>query len=223
MVQFVKDELQMHTLDSTAEWFLRLNGFFTVLNFVVHPVEPDEGTVQRTDADVLGIRFPDRREVVGGDPLIDHTAFQDAPRTIFVISEVKTGRCSLNGPWSRREDENVLNVLHSFGRISPVALNEVAEGLYQSGRFQSGRFEARLLCFGASTTNLPGGVLQFTWDQVFGFIHDRYKAFWRLKKQNQQWPPIGRFLWNECKERERDAYISAMLAAFKVPNAEQIR
>ena len=34
----------MPTLDSTAEWFLRLNGFFTVLNFVVHPVEPSEGT-----------------------------------------------------------------------------------------------------------------------------------------------------------------------------------
>jgi hypothetical protein len=34
----------MPTLDSTAEWFLRLNGFFTVLNFVVHPVEPNEGT-----------------------------------------------------------------------------------------------------------------------------------------------------------------------------------
>jgi hypothetical protein len=27
------------TLDSLAQWFLRLNGFFTILNFVVHPVE----------------------------------------------------------------------------------------------------------------------------------------------------------------------------------------
>jgi hypothetical protein len=209
----------MPTLDSTAEWFLRLNGFFTVLNFVVHPVEPDEGTVQRTDADVLGIRFPHRQEIVGGNPLIDHAAFQDAARPIFVIAEVKTGRCSLNGPWSRREDENVLNVLRSFGNIAPVALNEVAEALYQNGRFQSEQFEARLLCFGASSDpNLSGGVLQFTWDQVFGFIYDRYKTFWRVKRQNQQWPPIGRFLWNECKkENDRDAYVRSMLAAFKVP------
>jgi hypothetical protein len=47
----------MHTLDSAAEWFLRLNGFLTVLNFVVHPVETEEGTQQRTDADVLGVRL----------------------------------------------------------------------------------------------------------------------------------------------------------------------
>jgi hypothetical protein len=207
----------MHTLDSTAEWFLRLNGFLTVLNFVVHPVEPDEGTVQRTDADVLGIRFPHRQEIVGGNPLIDHAAFQNARRPIFVIAEVKTGRCSLNGPWSRQEDENVQNVLRSFGGIAPTALNEIAAALYQSGRFQSEQFEARLTCFGASpSANLPEGVLQFTWNEVFGFVHDRYKTFWRLKRQNQQWPPIGRFMWDQCRDQERENYVGGMLKAFKV-------
>jgi|ERR1035437_9225841 hypothetical protein len=206
-----------YTLDVAAEWFLRLNGFLTVLNFVVHPVGPREGTVQRTDADVLGVRFPHRHEVVGGDPLIDHDAFHGAPRTLFVISEVKSGRCSLNGPWSRPEDENVLNVLRSFGPISPEELDEVAQQLYENGRFQSERFEARLLCFGSSTSNLPVGVLQFTWEQVFGFIHDRYRTFWQPKKQNQQWPAIGQFLWKECKKGERDDFVSAMLEHFKVP------
>jgi hypothetical protein len=210
----------MHTLDSVAEWFLRLNGFFTVLNFVVHPVEPDEGTVQRTDADVLGVRFPNREEIVGGNPLTDHPAFQESSRQMLVIAEVKTGRCRMNGPWTQREDENVFNVLRSFGNFAPVALKEVSDALYQTGYFQSDHFEAKLLCFGATRSgDLPDGVLQFTWDQVFGFIHDRYKAFWRVKCQNQQWPPIGRFLWDECRERDRAAYLTAMLAAFKVPNA----
>lgn len=206
----------MHSLDSTAEWFLRLNGFFTVLNFVIHPVEAEEGTVQRTDADVLGIRFPHRHEVVGGVPLFDHEAFQKASRPIFAISEVKTGRCSLNGAWSHPERENILNLMRSFGKLAPIDIKDVAAALYQSGRFESELFEARLLCFGASTANLPSGVLQFTWGEVFGFIHDRYRTFWQQKKQNQQWPPVGRFLWSECRKRERDDYVKAMLAAFKV-------
>jgi hypothetical protein len=210
----------MHSLDSAAEWFLRLNGFFTVLNFVVHPVEPEEGTQQRTDADVLGIRFPNRLEIVGGNPLLDHEAFQGAPRPIFIIAEVKTGRCSLNGPWTRQEDDNVANVLRSFGCIAPESLKAVSDALYKDGHFQSAEIEARLLCFGARrSTDLPAGALQFTWEQVFGFIYDRYQTFWRVKRQNRQWPPIGRFLWDECRNQERDAYVPAMLKAFNVPAA----
>jgi hypothetical protein len=207
----------MHTLDATAEWFLRLNGFFTVLNFVVHPIEPDEGTVQRTDADVLGIRFAHRREIVSGNPLIDHAPFQDSCRPLFIIAEVKAGLCSLNGPWSRWEDENVQNVLSSFGGVAPELLNKVAGALYENGRFLSEQFEARLVCFGAfPATNLAEDILQFTWAEVFSFIHDRFTTFWRAKKQNQQWPPIGRYLWEHCRDQGRDEYVKAMLKAFKI-------
>lgn len=204
-------------LDSAAEWFLRLNGFFTVQNFIVHPVRSEEGSQQRTDADVLGIRFPKRQEVVGGDPLVDHAAFEDAPRPIFVIAEVKTGRCRLNGPWSRREEENVTNVLRSFGHMSNASHQTISEALYQNGRFQSDGLDARLLCFGATRSeNLSEGILQFTWEEVFGFIFDRYQTFWRSKRQNQQWPPVGRYLWDLSNHQEREPYVQAALTAFGI-------
>ena len=128
----------MHSLDAAAEWFLRLNGFFTVQNFVVHPVRPEEGSRQRTDADVLGIRFPGRQEIVGGRPLVDHAAFRDAHWPIFAIAEVKTGRCRLNGPWTSHEEQNVTNVLRSFGHMSNATFETISEALYQKGRFKSG-------------------------------------------------------------------------------------
>jgi len=207
----------MHHLDAAAEWFLRLNGFFTVQNFIVHPVGPDEGSQQRTDADVLGIRFPKRQEVVAGDPLFDHPVFQEARQPIFVIAEVKAGRCRLNGPWSRREEENVKNVLRSFGEMSPVSFDTVSKAIYDNGRFQADSLDARLVCFGSDRSrDLREGVLQFTWDEVFGFIFDRYQAFWRAKRQNQQWPAIGRFLWDRSKHQERETYIHAMLKEFGV-------
>ena len=207
----------MLSLDSAAEWFLRLNGFFTVLNFVVHPIEPAEGTQQRTDADVLGIRFSHRREIVGGDQLRDHPAFQCSSRTVFVIAEVKAGSCGLNGPWTRSDDENVKNVLGALGCVAPESLKVISDSLCRNGRFESAEIEARLLCFGArSSSGLPTCTLQFTWYEVLGFVYDRYHAFWRVKRQDQQWPPIGRLLWDRCRDREHDAYVHEMLAVFGV-------
>jgi hypothetical protein len=210
----------MPSLDAAAEWFLRLNGFFTVQNFVVHPVKPEEGSQQRTDADVLGLRFPKRQEIVGGDPLVDHPAFEDANLPLLVIGEVKTGRCRLNGPWTRPEQENVLNVLRSFGRMSTAPFEAISKALYENGRFVGDDLEAGLLCFGSDRSReLSEDVLQFTWEEVFGFVFDRYQTFWRAKCQNQQWPPIGRFLWERSKHAERGLYVSSMLKVFGI--AEQ--
>jgi hypothetical protein len=207
----------MHSRDSVAEWFLRLNGFFTVLNFVVHPVERAEGTRQRTDADVLGIRFPHRQEIVGGRPLVDHKDFRGSSRPVLVIAEVKAGRCRLNGPWTRSEDGNVGSVLRSLGCVEPESLKVISDSLYECGCFESTDFEIRLVCFGARlSTELPTGALQFLWSDVFGFVYDRYQEFWRVKRDNQQWPPIGGFLWDKCKGQKRDVYVQEMLNVFSV-------
>jgi hypothetical protein len=42
-------------------WYLRLNGFLTIENFVVHP---DQSREQRTDVDIIGVRFPFRAELL---------------------------------------------------------------------------------------------------------------------------------------------------------------
>ena len=47
--------------ESLTYWYFRLNEFFTIPNFVVHP---DRGSKQRTDIDVFGIRLPNRHELI---------------------------------------------------------------------------------------------------------------------------------------------------------------
>jgi len=47
--------------DTVAYWFFRLNGCSTITNFVVHP---DRRGSQRTDVDVLAVRFPYRHEIL---------------------------------------------------------------------------------------------------------------------------------------------------------------
>ncbi len=51
--------------EKVAYWYFRLNGFLQIENFVVHPTR--QGS-QRTDADLLAIRFPDRKEFLYDDP-----------------------------------------------------------------------------------------------------------------------------------------------------------
>jgi hypothetical protein len=45
--------------DKAAYWYFRLNGFLQIENFVVHP---ERRGSQRTDADLLGVRFRHRAE-----------------------------------------------------------------------------------------------------------------------------------------------------------------
>lgn len=51
--------------EKVAYWYFRLNGFFQIENFVVHPARRGS---QRTDADLLAVRFPHRAERLFDDP-----------------------------------------------------------------------------------------------------------------------------------------------------------
>lgn len=53
----------MNYAEEAAFWYLRLNGFFPITNFVVHK---SRGVLHTTDCDVLGVRLPFVFEEVGG-------------------------------------------------------------------------------------------------------------------------------------------------------------
>lgn len=72
-------------------WYLRLNGFFPITNFVIHQ---SGGIEYPTDCDILGVRFSHVYEEIGGqihdwDETL--TAQVDFNMSAAVIYEVKTG------------------------------------------------------------------------------------------------------------------------------------
>ena len=81
----------MNSSEELAYWYLRLNGFFPMANFVVHR---HQAVQHRSDVDVLAVRFPHVFEEVGGqsgdwDPfLADRLSLE---QVVAVICEVKTG------------------------------------------------------------------------------------------------------------------------------------
>lgn len=178
-------------------WYFRLNGFLAIPNFIVHP---DEGSSQRTDVDIIGIRFPHRQEIVHHEPLEDHSVVVDRTRALLVLAEIKTRQCSLNGPWTRPKDENLRRVLDAVGAFDADTGARVADSLYEKGTWSDRRFTVSLLCLGASHNSglarrYPD-VPQVLWHDVLGFIYQRFKRYRLEKCRHDQWPESGKRLWD---------------------------
>lgn len=195
--------------EALGYWYLRLNGYLTTVNFIVHP---DQGRNQETDADILGVRFPYRAENL-------HQPMKDAPAMIghagqiqVVIAEVKTGRCALNGPWTKPERQNMNRILHAIGPIQSKHVPEAAKNLYEHGYFDHKNISVRLLCLGREaseeiTASYPA-VPQITWRKVTDFIYERFSKYRRQKVSHQQWDAGGHQLWDafeSCRDAEEYA------------------
>jgi hypothetical protein len=122
--------------EKVAYWYFRLNGFFQIENFVVHPARRGG---QRTDADLLAVRFPHRAERlfdVPNDIMADDERRLALSRdwTDVVIAEVKTNQpCTLNGPWTREDRQNVHRVLAAIGCLPPDHIEQAARDIYPAG------------------------------------------------------------------------------------------
>jgi hypothetical protein len=82
--------------ETLAYWYLRLNGFLLLQNFVLHPLAESEGNDKKAaDSDLLAVRFPYVYEETGGqsddwDPRLRTWGFAPEEEIIGLIIEVKT-------------------------------------------------------------------------------------------------------------------------------------
>jgi hypothetical protein len=186
--------------ERVAYWYFRLNGFLQIENFVVHP--GGRGS-QRTDADLLAVRFPHRAEFLHDhqEPMRDDEGtLRLSPEVIdMIIAEVKTNDpCTLNGPWTAKESQNVNRVLAAIGCVPHGLINEAAAGIYRDGDFTHGALRIRLIAVGgvenpALSERFPQ-VVQITWPKIFEFIWHRFRKYRNQKTQVQQWDGQGRLL-----------------------------
>jgi hypothetical protein len=186
--------------EKVAYWYFRLNGFFQFENFVVHP---ERRGGQRTDADLLAVRFPFRAERLFDDP--NDIMADDMQRLALstdlldvVIAEVKTNQpCTLNGPWTRQDRQNVHRVLAAIGCLPADRIEKAAADIYRTGFHRSDTpLRVRLAAVGRDRS---GGlaaeypaVTQLIWTEMLAFIWDRFQHYRQQKKQVDQWDPEGR-------------------------------
>jgi hypothetical protein len=185
--------------EKVAYWYFRLNGFFQIENFVVHPGRRGG---QRTDADLLAVRFPHRAERLFDDPydtMVDDSRLSLSSDQIdVVVAEVKTNQpCMLNGPWTRQDRQNVHRVLAAIGCFPPERIEEAAADIYRAGVHGSNLgLRVRLVAVGRDLSDdlskrYPG-VTQLLWSALLEFIWNRFHTFRHQKMQVDQWDLQGR-------------------------------
>jgi hypothetical protein len=187
-----------------ALWYLRLNGFLSVPNFVLHPTRRGP---QVTEADIIAVRFPHRAEF-DEDPNADDRRFaKRVTKPYFIVAESTSGICKLNDPWTKADAFRY--VLRAFGPVVPDRVPVVAARWVEAGVYSDECIDCALLCFGASEDldlrrRYPS-VDQIPWSEVVGFFHRRFSTYDRRKRDHEQWDLVGNKLWDfwkqsQCKE-----------------------
>jgi hypothetical protein len=205
--------------EKVAYWYFRLNGFLQIENFVIH----NQRGSQRTDADLFGVRFPFRAEMLYDPP---HEPMADDEQTLalsrdlvdVVIVEVKTTQpCTLNGPWTEEGRQNVHRALVAIGCIPESKIGEAADNLYREGTYRCHdlRLRIRLVAvgrdFNADLAKAYPQVVQLVWPQLLCFIWDRFEHYRRQKTQVDQWEEDGRKLKLLADSSGQDDFVAQAL------------
>lgn len=207
--------------DRVAYWYLRLNGFLQIENFVIHP--GGRGG-QRTDADLLGVRFPHRAEFLidhPDSPMKDDEQSLNLSRDVIdvVIAEITTKPCKLNGPWTDPDKRNMHRVLAALGCFPRKRIERAAMALYQCGRHEEDGLRIRLIAIGRERVDDLGGspnyadVVQITWSQVLDFMWSRFDTYRHQKRQVDQWDSYGKKLKNLADQERQPSDFKAKVFA----------
>lgn len=187
--------------DRLAYWYFRLNGFLTSQNYIIHREDGSE----RTEIDVLGVRFPykaEELEITGIQfvEMVDEPMFKDINKIHLIISEVKKGRCCLNPSLTAAHNQNMERVLEIIGVFEKKDIEEVARKLYVDGFYENKTYFLSLICIGESKNYTFKRkylkLKQITWCEILEFIYDRFEKYKYYKRQHDQWDCDGKQLWN---------------------------
>ena len=199
-----------------AYWFFRLNGFFTIPNLIVHAegAQPDGSYGQRTEIDVLGVRFHHRKENADR-PMQDYELFAAEQRTQVVLCEVKP-RAKINGAWTNPALKNLEKVLLTGGFVPGANVDAVAAKLYECGVWWDDSISISMICLATECSRslrqrFPA-VHQLTWaHHVLPFIYNRFREYANEKRLHDQWENEGKLLFDLAMQNDEAAFIKAVL------------
>jgi hypothetical protein len=178
-------------------WYLRLNGYFTIPNFIVHG-----RPAALTDVDVLAVRLPyssESRFIDDGELGIPKD------RIDIIFAEAKRGEIrSLNGPWRDPHAGALNRVLQRVGIVPPDRVGELAAELYMKRSTSENGFTIRICAFGEkiSPELRQSGVHFVDWQHVLQFVHQRFRDNEQFKADHGMWDKFGQYLWGKLNGQE---------------------
>ena len=181
--------------EEVASWYFRLNGVLHIPSFVLHSERAGE---QLTDSDILGVRFPYSSEMLGEELMQDDdwlVQLSEPGKTLVVLSEVKSGLCKINGPWTDPSRGGMERVIRRIGFLPEEYTKPIAASLYEKLYWENEHFRVQYVSVGERRNHelrskYPD-LVQLQWSDVASFLFERFQNFGTLKGIPSQWPTFG--------------------------------
>ena len=175
--------------EAWAYWYLRLNGFFPLGNFVVHR---DSVVRHRADVDLLGVRPPHVFEEGGGqpddwDPALRH--WFDPSQTLAWICEVKTGRFDEEKLF---RPDIVCRAVRRLGLVRLVEADTVVDTLRDAATATLGAVTFAKVLFSAEPRN-DGPYLNIPEGHIDKFVEGRIRRYPYEKYKSRMFFPSDLF------------------------------
>ena len=189
--------------EDVANWYFRLNGFFCLPAYIVHKDWRAEHP--RTEADIIAVRFSQTKECIANKRLKDDKIILDACRSngqfknLFALVEVKSGKCQINGPWSRPEEKNIQIAIKRMGFAGDDQIDPIAKSLYEDLRWEDENFIVQYFCIGKYIDEVlqseKNKLVQITFNEIASFFYARFQNFPQkipICPEKLQWPGFGK-------------------------------
>jgi hypothetical protein len=192
--------------EEVANWYFRLNGFLQIPGFVLHS---EVRRQQISDADILGVRFPFSHETLHEVRMTDDRWISQSTlpgQVLFVIGEVKVGKCGVNGPWTDRTRGGMEKVIRRIGFAPDEMTQAIADSLYNQLVWQNDDFAVQYVAIGASSNHELSTrfrkLKQLVWPEIAAFLFERFGGFGPIKGVPTQWPRFGKEFARAVERRE---------------------
>ncbi|SRR6266851_2698574 len=182
--------------ETLAYWYLRLNGFFPLRNFVLHPLHESAGDDDQTaDCDLLAVRFPHVYEEIGGqsgdwDSRFRTWGFSLEEDIIGLIVEVKTSPNAHRSTIERNSfnQNRIRQAVQRIGMFMLEDTGDIARELQNTAvTTKRGPYRLGKLLF--SQRAMRGAWLNITLQESEQFIRDRLHKYSDPKRQARMFFP----------------------------------
>lgn len=202
----------MNFAEQLAYWYLRLNGFFPLTNFVIHreATHHEDDCHRTSDADIVAVRFPHVCEPVGGqwddwDKRFEEWGLGLTDVPIGLIVEVKSGKW-----WPGQLERHLADrhwrvpyAIKRLGMFDPLEAEDIANDLFEKKMVYKNGFKVAKLFVGKT---IPGqSWLHLELDEVEDFIRKRMEKYAEPKLRDRMFfdgDLIQFFAWRGSRDRD---------------------
>lgn len=175
--------------ETLAHWYLRLNGFFPLRDFVLHR---GEGARRTRDCDLLALRFPHVFEEVGGQVSDwDRARFEgwglSLERPLVLVVQVKTGREGTDdGAFNR---PFLLQALRRTGLWTSQAAEACATAMEGAATHDTAEAQVAKLLVASYPRRSEERYRMLSLSEALAFIRARFQTYREAKQADRLFFP----------------------------------